>query len=39
LAFKSRYTEVIRLCFQHKWIASLGNEITVLFVLPFLWTI
>jgi hypothetical protein len=22
----SRYTELIRLCFQHKWIASLGVQ-------------
>ena len=26
----SRYTELIRLCFQHKWIASLGAVSTVL---------
>ena len=25
-----RYTELIRLCFQHKWIASLGAVSTVL---------
>ena len=27
---ESRYTELIRLCFQHKWIASLGAVSTVL---------
>ena len=26
----SRYTELIRLCFQHKWIVSLGAVSTVL---------